>query len=479
MNRTARICRVTVCLFLPLMLLIPLSSSVEAAEADELPTLGLDDLIKMALEASPEIQESLQDLVAAESDLSMAKAAQWAQLDAIAFGGIVDKDERPVVRITDDTREQTGTWVVPITEGRTGDAFKPGPFGSLDFAIIQPLYTFGKIVNRRKAASQGVEAQRAAVDQARGDLVLRVKELYFSLILSGQGKESAEDVDSFIDGTRERVDRLLELGSTAVDESDRYRLESYAGGARAAKAKAESGVRLSYMALKRTVGMPSDRDFQLDAKELPKDARALGEQEEYIQKALKWRPEFEQIEKGLRAKKHLVDAEKADLYPTLFAAVFGSFAGAPRRERMPEPYIGDDLNHSDIGPLLGATWHFDLGITQAEVRKARAEYHRLLQTKALAERDIPLQVAKFYQEAQEEKASYEAFEEAASAARKWIVVAFANYDMGIGRLKEILDAIDIYGRNQGDFLLSLYNYHLALAKLSHAIGEYRAESIEP
>ena len=61
------------------------------------------------------------------------------------------------------------------------------------------------------------------------------------------------------------------------------------------------------------------------------------------------------------------------------------------------------------------------------------------------------------------------------AARKWIVSAFANFDIGTGTAKDMFDAIDRYGKNRGDYLVSLYNYHLALAKLSYAIGDKWSE----
>jgi len=37
----------------------------------------------------------------------------------------------------------------------------------------------------------------------------------------------------------------------------------------------------------------------------------------------------------------------------------------------------------------------------------------------------------------------------------------------------MFDAIDRYGKNEGEYLLALYNYHLALANLSYAVAEYR------
>lgn len=442
--------------------------------ADGPRVLGLDQLIHMALETSPEIKEADQDIVAAEGDLAQARAAQWAQLDALAIAGAVDSAEKPVVKIGPRLRTMGGTWVTTIEKGEEDGHL--GPFGRLDLTIIQPLYTFGKISSRKEAAYHGVEAQRAAREKRKGEVILRVKELYFALLLAQQGKEAAADIESFIEDARRRIQRLIQLGSTSVDESDLYRLEAYAAEAKRFKAKAETGSNLAYMALKRTIGLPPQEEFQLDLKELPKDTRALGDQQDYIQRALQLRPEFQQIEQGLQAKRSLVEAAKADMYPSIFAAAVGSFAGAPGREHFDEPYIGDDFNHASMGVVLGAKWHFDLGILQGKVDKAEAEYQRLVHTREFATRNIPIEVAKYYQEAVENLNAFQASEKAAAASRKWIVVAFANFDMGVGQARDIFFALDRYGINQGDYLHSLLKYHLALAKLSNAIGEYRLES---
>lgn len=438
-------------------------------------TLSLDQLIQMAVEKSPEIGQAEQDLVSSESDLAQAKAARWPQLDALAIGGIVDAADRPIVVVS--PRPGPGDrYLRGRIENPDWDPGDLGPFGKLDITIVQPLYTFGKISHRIDAAVRGVAVQRAARERTRGEVMLRVKELYFALLLARQGKEAAADVESFVEDARKRIQRLLALGSTSVDESDLYRLEAYAAEAKRFKAKAESGSNLAYLALKQAIGFPPEKDFELDAKELPKDTRALGDQREYIEQALRLRPELEQIENGLEAKKSLVEAAKADMYPSIFLAGVASFAGAPNREHMDVSYIPDDFNHANGGVVLGAKWHFDLGILEAKVSKARAEYERLLHTRDYALRNIPLEVAKHYQDAVENLQAFQASEQAAAASRKWVVVAFANFDMGVGQARDIFFAVERYGKNQGDYLLSLLNYHLALARLSNAVGEYRSVS---
>jgi outer membrane protein len=456
--------------FLALLLILGGSvtlASVAMAQGKQV--LGLDQLIQMALETAPEIQEAEQNVVAAKSDLAQAKAGQWAQVDVVGIIGPAQNARTPVVVVNPVPK---GGVLRGLIEDR--DDSEAGIFGDLELAIVQPLFTFGKISHRQDAAAFGVTAERLAKDKKRGEVILNVKQLYFALIIAEQGKKAAADTDSFIQDARKRIQRLLDLKSTNVQATDLHRLTAFEADVQQFKAKAESGSQVAYLALKKAVGLPANQDFQLDAKELPKDSRALGAQEEYIMSAMGRRPELDQLKNGIAARQSLVKAAKADLYPSFFLAGIGSFAEAPDREHITTSYISDDFNHAEAGLVLGAAWHFDFGIGQAKVSKAKAEHQKLIHTKEYAERNIPVEVTKYYQDALEAETSYKAYEKAAVGARKWIVASFTNFDMGVGTAKDMFDAIDRYGKNQGEYLLNLFNYHVALANLSYAVAEYRS-----
>jgi outer membrane protein len=454
-----------------LLLSVVFLFSIASSAAGEAPVLTLNQMIQMALEKSPEMKEAEQNIVAAQSDLAQAKAGQWAQLDAFAAAGPAQNADLPLVVVT---QSLGGGQSLGQLQGRDYDSVSI--FGTLDFAIIQPLYTFGKISNRQDAAASGVGAQRAAKDRKRAEVVVNIKELYYGTIVANQGIGAADDANQFIKDARQRIQRMLRVGSPNVSDVDLHRLETFESEVTQFKAKAESGARMAYLALKKNIGLKEDQEFRLDLKELPKDTRELDRQEEYMSKALENRPELEELKKGIEARKALVDAARADLYPSFFLAAIGSFAGAPGRERMSISYFRDDFNHSEGGFFLGTSWHFDFGIGTGKVSKARAEHQKLLHTKEYAERNIPLEVAKYYQNAVEYQKSFQAYEKGMIAARKWIVAAFANFDIGTGTAKDMFDAIDRYGKNRGEYLVSLYNYHVALAKLSYAIGERWSEA---
>ncbi len=433
------------------------------SQAAEPKAFGLDELVQMALETSPELKMADQDILAAKSEYKEAKGGLLPQLDVVATGGPSENAQFPTVLLTG---KNTGI-IVSHDEG-FGDI---GIFGRLDFFITQPLYTFGKITNRRDAAALGVEAQTAAREERRNKIVLNVKELYYAYLIALQGKNAARDADTYIDDAGKRIKRLIELKAKNVDPSDLYRMDAFAAEVKAFAAKAESGSLTAYAALKKAVGLPDHEELRLKETELPKNPADLEPEDEYIQRAIANRPEILEVKKGVAAKGKLTDAAEADLYPSIFAAATGSFAGAPDREKFDNSYITDDFNHSYAGIFAGAKWHLDFGIGQGKLDKARAEYQKMRNTQQFAEKNIPVEVVKYYQDTVEAYKSYTAYEQAAVGSRRWIVTAFSNFDLGIGTARDMFDAIDRYGKNQGNYLQSLYNYHVSLARLDYATGK--------
>ena len=179
---------------------------------------------------------------------------------------------------------------------------------------------------------------------------------------------------------------------------------------------------------------------------------------------------MKQLEEGIAAKKSLVEAARSNLYPSFFAALAGSFAGAPGRQAFHNPYITDDFNHIIGGVVTGMQWHFDFGITRARMEKAQAEEDALSHTRAVAFQGIPIQVEQHYQEALQWRVSVDAYREAATASRKWIVSAMSSFDMGTGTADDLLLGIDRYGQNHGKYLEALFNYDLSLAQLDYDMG---------
>ncbi len=137
----------------------------------------------MALARSPEVGESVGETAAARSDLSKVLAgAYYPQLEVTAITGPVNDAREPVIRGNRIHDPSPGTSLAST-----------GIFGRLDFTLTQPLYTFGKLSNREQAARLGVKATELETEKKKDAVALRVKQLYYALVLAGQGVEAADE----------------------------------------------------------------------------------------------------------------------------------------------------------------------------------------------------------------------------------------------------------------------------------------------
>lgn len=448
-NSTVRALRSVFLLFL--LVLLPFY-----AGAQDKPVFGLQQLIRMAVDTNPEMAEIRSEISAARADLAQAEAGYYPQLDTMTIIGPVENARRPRVingRITDPSAENA-----------------VGIFGRTDITLSQPLYTFGKLPNLKEAAQHGVKANELKLSQKQNEIVLRIKELYYALVIAGEGIEAAKGATEYFDEARSKMSRLLEIGASNVIESDLYRVDTYRAGVIRSSSEAEKGVKITYYALKSLCGIPADQEFEVADKTLTVAESTPSEAEDFVKRALADRPELRQLDVAIEARKRTVEAAKSDLYPSFFAAFHGSFAGAPGRQAFHNPYISDDFNHVEAGVVIGLTWHFDFGITRGRIAKERAGYEQLTHTKANARLNIPIEVIKYYHDAREWRTAIDAYQKAASASRKWVVAALTNFDMGTGTADDMLRGIERYGESQGKYLEALFNYNMALAQLDYATG---------
>ncbi len=452
-------------LILGLALLLGPAASAMAAEPPNgaAPVLDLPHLEAMALQYSPVVKASRSDVKFAEEQKKEAHGYRWPQFDYLATGGVVPNAKLGEIR------------------GVPGQLYWPDPvdklhgvnvFGHLDFSVIQPLYTFGKIAFREEAAAHNVKVKEEAVAAQQGEVVVQVAQAYYGLILANQGKEAVKEARTYLNDTRQRVDRLLAMNSPNAKETDRYRIAAYEGALEKSSAEAEEGSKTAYRALKALIGYGENQDFRVP-ENLPTPSAPAGTLDTYIQTSLELRPEFRELKEGLAARQLLVDAAKADRLPSFFFAVVGELAGAPGRKYNPDPYVNDYFNDYGALPMVGAKWHFDFGILKAKVGQAQAELEKLREDQRAALMGIPIEVAKRYDEVQQYYKSSEGLEKAYVNSRRWLITAFGNFDMGLGKMDDIFQAFERYGVFRGDYLMALYQYNLSVAELDQATGAYR------
>ncbi|AJE02573.1 TolC family protein [Geobacter pickeringii] len=416
--------------------------------------LDLNDCVKNALAVAPELGESQADIDLAASKLVEAKAHRYPQLDFLGLIGPVPQARGNQVASPDSINQTSRlTW---FTRG--------------DATLVQPLYTFGKISESMKAASHGIEVDRAKKEQRRNEVALQVKEYYYGLLLARELKEVVLEVQEDLDKARKKAREYLDKGSPNVDDLDIYKLDAFSGEVAKYLEEAKKGETLALAALRSRIGLSPDAPFDIATARLAPDETTAAALPAYLAASQSQRPEYRQVKEGLLARQALVEAAKAAYWPDLFLGGYLSGAYAEKRDRVSNPWVPDEFNHLWGGVALGLKWKLDFGITGAKVAAEQAQYDRLMSTKTYAETNIPLQIRKAYLDLQEAEKSIAATKDAYSNAKKWVVAALANFDFGIGPAKEIFDGLENYAKMRSDYFHSIYNQKMSRANLEYAVG---------
>jgi outer membrane protein len=434
-----------------------LVGSMTPAVAQQRPApraLSLEEAVALAVQNSPMIKEEQFGVLKRQSQRAQADAARFAQFEITVVGGPSPRARGNQISSPDSKTDPDIT----------------GVFGLATFSLVQPLYTFGKISSLREAAAHGIAVSQAQVHERATQVALLVHEAYYGYLLAVALENLGQEINDQLNSTLDKVRRQLDAGAPGVDNIDLFKLQTFQGELEKQLNDIREGKELARAGLRTLLFLDPAQPIELADTTLEPRVRDTGAIEQYITDARQMRPEFTQAREGVKALEKLVDAARADYYPTFFFGVFGSLAEATNRDRIRNPFIDDRLKDDVVAPVLGLQWKFNLGITAGKVDEATAELGKVQQKHALAEQGIPFQVRQAYLDVQQHQANIEATRKGFRSGRQWLVAAVSNFDLGVGPGKDVADAVVAYAKLRAEYFQAVYNYNLGLAKLDHAAG---------
>lgn len=416
----------------------------------------LDSCIQKVIAISPEIGEVRYDEAVYRAKKDQADGAAYPQIEALLLGG-----PSPEARLSD---------ISPAVKTDVSAKIN-GIFGLAEVTLIQPIYTFGKISSYKLAAESGIKVAEAATVKKTSDIILRTKELYYGLVLAKDLKKLALEIKDDIEKSARHAQKQIDTGSPYADEVQLFKFQTYLSEVNRNLNEIDKNLSFARDALATSMGLPRGAMIDPADTTLAVEDRKPGTLEELMTFSSLYRAEVAQLNEGLKARQALVDAEKSGQYPMIFAGLKGAISGVTNRDRVKNPYINDYFFSSNYGAaFLGVKWGFDFGITKGRIKEAEAEYKKLAEKKRFADEAIPLQVRKAYLDYTEATKSVSDTDRAVQDARKWLVSAVANYDVGIGDAKDIGDAAQAYAMTKMNNLKSRYNQRMSYANILYATG---------
>lgn len=432
--------------------------------------LSLDQAIERALHADPRVKEREHLVEAARALLQEAQGSDDLIVSANTFLALAPRTEGGFYQDGNETCAPPASTCKP--RGDNYEVFPVTLWSSLQFSLIKPLYTFGKIENYSAAASNNITVKQGEVALQRGKTTLDVTKAYYGYLAARDTRRLMADVLGRVDAATALVRGWLEDGGkNDVKQSDLFALEAARGLVLGYAAKAEGLEKIAHEGLRVLTDWPAGMPLEVVDSRIAPVTLPAAELAALQAQALKQRPEMAQVEAGLKARQALVNASQADARPNVYAGIVGSVAYSPGREELDNPHISDPFNHEGATPVIGLKWDYSGGVRSARVAKAQAELAATVQLAALARAGIPFEVAESYHQVQSYHTMVESLEVSSRSARRWMIASYVDFEAGLEDAEQVLTALQAYALAYSEYLQAVFEYNMQVGKLSVVTGD--------
>jgi len=430
-------------------------------------SINLDQAVDMALNADPRIKEREAVVERARGLLDEVYGRAGVRIDANAYVSAVPGVQGGIFQNGATT---CTTCTLRDDAGKFDDGVSV--LAGLQFALVQPLFTFGKVDNYADAVKNNIQVREGDVRLTRAQTQLDVRRAYYGYLTARDTKVFLVDLLAKVDTVIAGIEKRKVAGKT-VSEGNLYAVQAVRGSVGRYLAQAKAIEAVSMDGLKTLVGVPLAAQLEVSDAHIEPVALPEGSVDDLVKVALAQREEMAQVEAGMTALRSMVKARRAEMYPDVYAAVVGGAAVAPGRDTLDNPYIFDNFNHVFAAPVLGVGWNIRPGLVNAQTRQAEADLREVTEKANFARIGIPFQVAEAYHRSKGGAEAVQQLKEGFVAGRRWFTTVFLDSEAGTVDMALLVEAFRTYTTMYGDYLLGINDYNMQVAQLRHALGEWK------
>ena len=401
--------------------------------------LTLDDAIQIGLDNHPSIKAARERIGAQRAVLGQQMAAYYP---TIAMNNFYQ------------TSTQIGSNVGVSQGGFDTVVSRTG--------VNMTLYNFGKREGTVQAARDTLDATGFNYKTTLDGVILGVKQAYYFYLgakaIVAVREETVKSRQLLVNQAR----GFYEVGTRA--RIDVVRAESNLYTAEADLIAARNAMQLAWVALKNAMGLRVLPERPLVEEAIVTTVPYTLDQAREL--AFESRPELKSFEAQRKAQDQTIAAARRGHLPDLV------FDANYRRS-------GTSAAESNTFPLQGA-WQAQLSFvipifdgfrTTNRVEETLRNYYVIRNEEEQQRQQVALDVEQAYLRLVELRDRIKANEAAANAAKENLDLATGRYQVGVGSIIEVTDAQTLYTDAQTTYIRSLYDYKIADAQLTRAIGQ--------
>ncbi len=429
----------------------------EEAEGTSPPAWSLREVVALALERNPDLQQARARAEAALAQVGEAEAAFYPQVTARLTFARTDDPARAFAMILSQRHFTFNT-----NFNRPGATQDVRP----ELVAAVPLFRGGQDYFRHRAAEAGARAAAAETQAARNAVIDAAAQAYYALLAAPEQLEVARASRSAVQSALENA--RIRWAQGAALKSDVLSLEARLAAAEMAEVRARNGVEVARSALRLVLALPTQEAVGVKPTEevltnLPGNvADALAQLQEH-------RAELVAMRELLAARQAELAAERAAFLPRV--DLIGSYGQNATDLR---------LSASRDNWFFGASAEIDLFSGFRKLERVRAAEQRLAEARHLEEKTrvtLEHEVRVAFSHWEEAKERVQVSKAAVAAAEEALRLVQEQYRVGVVTVTRYLEAEAARTEARSQAVAARYDLNRSAAALRKAVGRW--EEFQP
>lgn len=432
---------------------------LSAAIASAQQPLTLADAVRMALEKNPLRKAALADTRIAGAGVREAKSGLFPR---IMFSEIATRGNDPVYVFGTRLRQQRFT-EVDFALNRLNTPTPVGDFSSKfsgQWRMFDSFQNYRSIERARKMS----DASREQLERADQELIARVVQVYYGVLLSQKRVAVAEDAVKTAQSIEEHSRGRVESGLTV--EADLLSARVLNASRQQELIRARNDLSYATVQLAIALGMPTDAVLApadvLADRALPQTDIATLERDAFQQ-----RPDLRRVRSEQSAQQQSVSMARSAFGPRVDA--FGSW-------QTDSPSFGwNGGNNWTAGVELQIDL-FSGGAKLAQLQRAKATSEKIAAMRSVFEDQVRLEVRRAYYDHDAARQQVSVAKVATEQAAESLRILQNRYEAGLTTVTDLLRVEEAAHRAQTDYWDAVYRAQTSYANLQLAAGTLTANS---
>ncbi len=342
---------------------------------------------------------------------------------------------------------------------------------AITLSITQPLVRLQSVTAYEQARTQ-VDQAEAQLALAAQDLILRVAQGYFDVLLAADNVALAQAQKTAIGQQLEQAKRNFEVGTATI--TDTHEAQARYDLTLSQEVAALNDLEVRRRALEVIIAQPAPSLAPLGAR-LPLQPPEPAQIETWLEEARRANLQVRFAEAGLQFASQSIDRARRGHYPTLDAvASYQDLSQGAGIAGLPTP--GFDAKIKAIGLQL-AIPIYQGGMVSSQVREALATEDRARQDLEQARRTAELNVRQAYLGVSTGIAQVRALQAALVSTQSQLDSTLLGQQVGVRTQVDVLNAQQQLYTARRDLSQARYNYVLSLLRLKAAIGQLTEDDV--